>query len=128
MHIALLKALVAITSASVLAVGVALSAPAGGADRPHGSRTVSQTTSLEADGLQFLGQLAAGNVKPDRALTQTWMDDVTAVAHSVPASTPTAVLLRHVREDLDRAGRDGAISPVAGSALLGALSTALGKS
>ena len=153
MHLPLLlKALVAVISASVLAVGVALSPPAGRAHQPHRSGTASQTNSLDADGVQFLGQLAAGNVKPDQALKQTWIGDVTAVAHSlgltdgalasqlsagrslaqiaasrgVPASTPTAVLLGHVRKDLAQAERDQAISPVAANALLIALSTALG--
>ena len=70
MHLPLLKALVAVISASVLAIGAALAPPAGGAHHPHGSGTASQTTSLEADGLQFLGQLAAGNVKPDQALSR----------------------------------------------------------
>jgi hypothetical protein len=154
MHLTVLKALVAVISASVLTVGVALSDPARGAHRPHGSVTASQTTSLNADGLQFLRQLAAGNVKPDQALKQSWIGDVTAVAHSlglsdsafaaqlsagrslaqiaasrgVPASTATAVLLPRVRKDLDRAERDQAISPAAASALVSALSTALGNS
>jgi hypothetical protein len=147
-------ALVAVISASVLAIGVALAPGAHGAHHPHGSGTASETTSLDADGLQFLGQLAAGDVKPDQALKQSWMDDVTAVAHSVgltdsalatqlsagrslaqiaasrrvPASTPTAALLGHFRQDLDRPERDQAISPAAASALLSALSTAVGKS
>jgi hypothetical protein len=153
MHIPFLKALVAVISASVVAIGVALSPPAGGPHHPHASRTASQTTSLEADGVQFLGQLAAGNVTPDQALKQSWMVDVTAVAdrlglsdsalaaqlsagrslaqiaaaRGVPTGTPTAVLLRHFREDLDRAQRDQAISPAAAGALLSALGTALGK-
>jgi hypothetical protein len=152
MHLPLLKALVAVISASVLAVGVALSPPAGRAHQPHGSGTASQATSLDADGLRFLGQLAAGNVKPDQVLKRSWMSDVTAVAHSlglsdgalaaqlsagrslaqiaasrgVPAGTLRAVLLREVRKDLARAERDQAISPVAASALLSALSSALG--
>ena len=153
MHLPLLlKALGAVISASVLAVGVALSSSAGSAHQPHGSGTAGQTPSLNADGLQFLAQLAAGNVKPDQALKQSWMGDVTAVAHSlglsdsalaaqlgagrslaqiaaargVPAGTPTAVLLSHIRKDLARAERDQAISPVAASALLNALSAALG--
>jgi hypothetical protein len=110
-------------------------------------------TSLNADGLQFLGQLAAGNVKPDQALKQSWIGDVTAVAHSlglsdsalavqlgagrslaqiavsrgVPAGTPTAVLLAHVRDDLDRAEHDQAISPTAARALANALSTVIGN-
>jgi hypothetical protein len=151
MHLPLIKALVAVISASVVAIGVALAPAAGGAHHPHGSGTASHTTSLEADGQQFLAQLAAGNVKPDQALKQSWMGNVTAVADSlglsdsalaaqltagrslaqiaasrgVPTSTPAAVLLRHVREDLNRAERDQAISPAAASALLGALSTSM---
>ena len=152
MHLPLLEALVAVISASVLAIGAALAPPAGGAHHPHGSGTASQTTSLEADGLQFLGQLAAGNVKPDLALKQSWIGDVTAVAHSlglsdqalaaelsdghsltqiaasrVPITTPTAVLLGHVRDDLTRAEHDQAVSPTAAGALLNALTTALGN-
>jgi hypothetical protein len=154
MHLPLLKALVAVISASVLAVGVALAPAGGGAHHPHRSGTASQTTSLEADGLQFLGQLAAGNVKPDAALKQSWTDDVTAVAQSlglsdsalaaqlgagrslaqiaasrgVPTGTATTVLLRHVRDDLNRAEHDQAVSPTAASALLNVLRTALGDS
>jgi hypothetical protein len=154
MHLPLIKALVAVVSVSVLAVGVALSPPAGGAHHPHGSSTAGQTASLKADGLQFLGQLAAGNVTPDQALKRSWMGDVTAVADSVglsdralaaqlsagrslaqiadsrgvPAGTPAAVLLRRLRGDFDRAERDQAVSPAAASALLSALSTVLGKS
>jgi hypothetical protein len=154
MHLPLIKALVAVISASVLAVGVAL-APATGASRhPHGSGVARQTATLKADGLQFLGQLAAGNVKPDLALKQSWIGDVAAVARSlglsdselaaqlgarrslaqiaasrgVPASTPTTVLLRHIRDDLNRAGRDQVVSPTAASALFNAVSAALGNS
>jgi hypothetical protein len=102
--------------------------------------------------LQLLGQLAAGNVKPDPALKQSWADDVTAVAHSlglsdralaaqlsdgrslaqiaaargVPITTPTTVLLGHLRDDLTRAEHQ-AVSPTATAALLNALSTALGN-
>jgi len=86
MHLALLKALVAVMSASVLAVGVALSPPAGSARHLHGTSTASQTTSLKADGLRFLGQPAAGNVKPDQALQRSWVGDVTAVADSMGLS------------------------------------------
>jgi hypothetical protein len=150
-HLPLIKALVAVISASVLAIGVAL-APA--KERAHHfprSAPASQTTSLKTDGLQFLGQLAAGNVKPDSALKYSWTDDVTAVAHSlglsdsalaaqlsagrslaqiaasrgVPASTATTVLLRRVRDDLDRAEHDQALSPAAAGAVLNALATAL---
>jgi hypothetical protein len=154
MHLPLLlKALVGVISASVLAIGVALAPAARGAHHPRGLGTTSRTTSLDADGLQFLGQLAAGNVKPDQALKLSWMGDVTAVAHSlgltdsalavqlsagrslaeiaasrgVRASTPTAVLLAHVRDDLDRAEHDQAISPTAASDLANALATALGN-
>jgi hypothetical protein len=153
MHLPLfLKALAAVISASVLAVGVALSPPARRAHQPQRSGTASQSNSLDADGMQLLGQLAAGNVKPDQALKQSWIGDVTAVAHSlrltdsalasqlsagrslaqiaqargVPAGTPAAVLLSHVRKDLARAERDHAISPVAANAFLSALGTALG--
>jgi hypothetical protein len=149
MHLPLLKALVGVISASVLAIGVAL-APA---HHAHGSRTASQTTSLDADGLQFLGQLAAGNVKPDPALKQIWTDDVSAVAHSlgltdralaqqlssgrslaqiaasrgVALSIPTTVLLRQFGEDLKQAEHDQALSPTAARDLLDALGTALGN-
>lgn len=115
MHLPLLKALVAVVSATVLAIGVAL-APAAGAHRPRSPRPADQTTSLEADGLRFLGQLATANVKPDPALEDSWTGDV------------TAVLVHHVRDDLDRAERDQAVSPAAATVLLDALSTALGKS
>ena len=151
MQLPLIKALVAVISASVLAVGVAL-APAT-AHHPRSSGAASQTATLNADGLQLLGQLAAGNVKPDLALKQSWADDVTAVAHSlglsdralaaqlsdghslaqiaasrgVPITTPTTVLLGHVRDDLTRAEHDQAVSPTAAGALLNALSTALGN-
>jgi hypothetical protein len=154
MHLPLIKALVAVVSASVLAVGVALAPAAAGARDPNRSRTASHTTSLEAAGLQFLGQLAAGKVKPDVALKQSWTDDVTAVAHSlglsdgalaarlaagrslaqiaasrgVSTGTPGTVLFRHFRDDLNRAEHDQAISPTAATALLNALSTALGNS
>ena len=154
MHLLPIKALVAVISASILAIGVAL-APAGrGAPHPHRARTASHTTPIEAAALQFLGQLTAGNVKPDAALKHSWTDDVTAVAHSVglsdsklaaqlaagrspaqiaasrgvPTTTPTTVLLRHVLEDLNQAEHDQAISPTAASALLNALSRALGNS
>jgi hypothetical protein len=153
MQLPLIKALVAVISASVLAVGVALAHATGAAHHPRSSGAASQTASLEADGLQLLGQLAAGNVKPDLALKQSWADDVTAVAHSlglsdralaaqlsdgrslaqiaasrgVPINTPTAVLLGHVRDDLARAEHDRAVSPTAAGALLNALSTALGN-
>ena len=151
MHLPVIKALVAVISASVLAVGVAL-APAT-AHQPRSSGAASQTASLNADGLQLLGQLAVGNVKPDLALKQSWAEDVTAVAHSlglsdralaaqlsdgrslaqiaasrgVPITTPTAVLLGHVRHELTRAEHDQAVSPTAAGALLNALSTALGN-
>lgn len=152
MHLPLIKALVAVISASVLAVGAVL--VPGGGHHPHRSGTASQTTSLKADGLRFLGQLAAGKVKPDVALKQSWIDDVTAVAHSlglsdralarqlsggrslaqiaasrgVPARAPMAVLLHHIRGDLNRAEHDQAISPTAANALLNAIRTALGTS
>jgi hypothetical protein len=151
MHLPLINALVAIISASVLAVGVAL-APAT-AHHPRRPGAASQTASLEADGVQLLGQLGAGDVTPDLALRQSWVDDVTAVAHSlglsdralaaqlsdgrslaqiaasrgVPITTPTAVLLGHVRDDLTRGEHDQAVSPTAAGALLAALSTALGN-
>jgi hypothetical protein len=154
MHLPISKALAAVISASVLALGVVLAHVGGGAHHPSRQRTDGQKTSLKADGLQFLGQLAAGNVKPDVALRQSWSDDVTAVAQSlglsdralaaqlgsgrslgqiarsrgVPTSAPTTVLLRRVRGDLGRAEHDRAISTTAASALLNALSTALGHS
>lgn len=150
MHLPLLKALAAIISVSVLAVGGAFALAGGGHHRKSPRRT-SQSASLEADGLQFLRQLAGGNVKPDPALTLSWIDDVTAVAHSlglsdsalvqrlgagrslaqiaasrgVPAGAPTTVLLRHIRDDFDRAEHDQAISPTAANAVLGALGIAL---
>jgi hypothetical protein len=150
MHLPVIKALVVVISASALAVGVAL-APGSGGHHPRGSLTASQASSLEADGLQFLGQLAAGQVKPDLALKQSWIDDVTAVAHSlrlsdtalaqqlgrgrslaqiaasrgVPTSTPTTELLRHIRDVLGQAEHDQAISQVAGNALLNGLGIAL---
>ncbi len=154
MHLPLLlKALIAVISASVLAVGVALAPAGGSAHHLHGSDTASQTTTLEADGLEFLGQLVAGNVKPDAALKRSWTDDVTAVARSlgltdhllaqqlsagrslaqiaasrgIPARNATTVLLGRVRDDLDRAEHDQAISPTAARALANALSTALGN-
>ncbi len=153
MHLPLLKALIAVISASALAIGVAL-ASAGNANHAQRAAAPPKARTLETDGLQFLGQLAAGNVKPDVALKQSWIDDVTAVAHSlglsdsalahqlgagrslaqiaasrgVPASTSTNVLLRHLRDDLHRAEHDQALSPAAANSLLGALGTALGSS
>jgi hypothetical protein len=152
MHLLSIKALIAVISASVLAIGVAM-APAVGGAHPHDSGRARQTASLEEDGLQFLGQLAVENVMPDAALKRSWTDDVTAVAHSlgltnrvlarqfsagrslaqiaasrgVPTSTATTVLLRHVHDDLDRAEHDQALSPTAARALVDALSTALGN-
>jgi hypothetical protein len=154
MHLPLIKALVAVIAASVLAVGVALAPGTGASRHSHGSGAARQRATLKADGLQFLGQLAAGNVKPDPALKQSWIGDVTAVARSlglsdrelaaelgagrslaqiaasrgVPTNTPTTVLLRHIRDDLDRAAHDQTVSPTAASALLNALSAALGNS
>jgi hypothetical protein len=61
-------------------------------------------------------QLSAG-----RSLAQI------AASRGVRASTPTAVLLTQVRDDLDRAEHDQAISPTAARALANALSTALGN-
>jgi hypothetical protein len=153
MHLPLLKALVAVISASVIAIGVAVAPAARNPQHAHGSAAASQTSILESDGLEFLGQLAAGNVKPDATRKQSWTDDVTAVAQSlgltdraladqlsagrslsqiaasrgVPMSTVTTVLLRHVRGDFDQAERDQAISPTAARALVSALSTALGN-
>jgi hypothetical protein len=152
MHLPLLKALIAVISASVLAIGVAL-ASAGNTQHAHRATATNKARTLETDGLQFLGQLAAGNVKLDATLKQSWTADVTAVAHSlgltdraladqlsagqslaqiaasrgVPMSTVTTVLLRHVRGDLDQAEHDRAISPTAGRALADAMTTALGK-
>jgi hypothetical protein len=150
MHLPLLKAFVAVISASVLAIGAALVPAAGGTRHASGSRA----TSLETNGLQFLAQLAAGEVKPDAALKYGWTDDVSAVAHSVglsdaalvgqfsagrslaqiaasrgvPASTPTKVLIRHVRDDLDRGERDQAISPAGAAALRNLITSGLAKS
>jgi hypothetical protein len=151
MHLPLLKALIGIISASVIAIGVAVAPAARKPQHAHPSAAASQMSPLETDGLEFLGQLAAGNVKPDAALKQSWTDDVTAVARSlgltdrsladqltagrslpqiaasrgVPMSTVTSVLLARVRSDLGQAERDQAISPTAARALLGALGTAL---
>lgn len=153
MHLAVLKALVAVVAASVVALGVALGPAARNPQRAHGSAPTSETSTLERDGVAFLGQLDAGNVKPDANLKQSWTDDVTAVAHSlgltdraladqlsagrslsqiaasrgVPMSTVTTVLLRHVRGDFAHAERDQAISPTAARALVNAISTALGN-
>jgi DNA-binding FrmR family transcriptional regulator len=152
MHLPLLKALIAVIAASVLALGVA-SASAGGAHHAHHAATMTNARTLEADGLQFLGQLAAGNIKPDPALKQSWIDDATAVAHSlglsaralaqqlsahrslaqiaasrgVPTSIPRNVLLQHLRDNLHRAEQDKALSPAAANSLLDALGTALGS-
>jgi hypothetical protein len=152
MHLPLLKALIAVTSASVLAIGVAL-ASAGGAHHTHRAAATTKAHALETDGLQFLGQLPGGNVTPDPALKQSWTDDVTAVAHSlglsdralarqlragrslaqiaasrgVPASIPNKVLLRHLRDDLHRAERGQALSPAAANSLLDALGAKLGR-
>lgn len=153
MHLPLLKALVGVIAAFVVAIGVALAPAPRRAQHTHGSAASNQTSTLEQDGLVFLGQLAAGNVKPDAALKQSWTNDVTAVAHSlgltdrafadqlsagrslaqiatsrgVPTSTATSVLLRHFRDDLDQAEHDQAISPTALRALASAFSTALGN-
>lgn len=153
MHLPLLKALIAVISASVLAIGVAL-ASGGNTHHAHSPTTTMNARTLETDGLQFLGQLAAGNVKPDPALKQSWIDEVTAVAHSlglstralagqlsagrslaqiaasrgVPTSIPRNVLLRHLHDDLHRAERDHALSPAAANTLLDALGTALRSS
>lgn len=51
-----------------------------------------------------------------------------AAMHGVPAGTPTTVLVRHLREDLDEAEHHQSVSPTAASALLDALTTALGHS
>ena len=153
MHLPLIKALVAVIAASVLAVGVALAPGTGASRHPHRSGGARQRATLKADGLQFLGQLAAVNVKPDPALKQSWIDDVTAVAHSLglsdralagqisagrslaqiaasrglPTSNPRNVLLRHLRDDLHRAEQDHALSPAAASTLLHALGAELGR-
>ncbi len=152
MHLPILKALIAVISASVLAVGVALTS-AGNANHAQRAAATTNARTLETDGLQFLGQLAAGNVKPDVALKQSWIGDVTAVAHSlglsdsalaqqlgagrslaqiaasrgVPASTPTNVLLRHLRDDLHRAEHDQALSPSAANSLLDAIGAELSR-
>lgn len=153
MHLPLLKALVAVIAASVLALGVALEPTARTPQHAHSSAAPSQTSSQNSDGLAFLGQLAAGNVKPDATLKESWRDDATAVAHSlgltdraladqlsagrslseiaasrgVPMSTVTAVLLGHIRGDLAQAEHDQTLSPAAARALAGAIGTALGN-
>lgn len=153
MILPLFKALVAVIAASVGAIGVALGPAAHTPQHAQGSAATSQTSTLESDGVQLLGQLAAGNVKPDVTLKQSWTDDVTAVAHSlglsdraladqlsagrslsqiaasrgVPMSSVTTVLIRHVRGDLAHAERDQTISPTAAHALVNAVSTALGN-
>ena len=152
MHMPVLKTLVAVIAASIVAMGMALEPAAGKPQHAHRSAAASQSSSLESDGLEVLGQLVAGNVKPDATLEESWTDDVTAVAHSlgltdraladqlsasrslsqiaasrdVPMSAVTAVLLRHVRGDFDQAERDQAISPTAARAFDNAISTALG--
>jgi hypothetical protein len=152
MHLPVLKALIAVIAASIVAIGVALEPAAGKPQHAHRSAAASQSRSLESDGLEFLVQLVAGNVKPDATLKESWTDDVTAVAHSlgltdralagqlsagrslsqiaasqgVPASAVTAVLLRHVSGDIDQAEHDQAISPTAARALDNAISTVLG--
>src|SRR5581483_7760055 len=83
MHLPVLKALVAVIAASVVAIGVALEPAARKPQHAHRSAAASQTSSLESDGLEFLVQLSAGNVKPDATLKESWTDDVTAVAHSL---------------------------------------------
>ncbi len=153
MHLPVLKALIAVISTSVLAVGVAL-ASAGSAHHAHSAAATTKASTLETDGLQFLEQLAAGNVQRDPALKQSWTDDVTAIAHSlglsnralarrlsagrslaqiaasrgVPASIPRNVLLRHLGDDLHRAEQDHALSPAAANTLLDALGAELGSS
>jgi hypothetical protein len=153
MHLPLLKALIAVISASVLAIGFALTS-AGNANHAHRPAATTKARTLETDGLRLLGQLAAGNVTPDPALKQSWTDDVTAVARSlglsdralagqlsaarplaqiaasrgVPTSIPTSLLLRHLRDDLHRAEQAHALAPAAANSLLDALGTALGGS
>lgn len=153
MHLPLIKALVAIILASVLTIGAALGPTGSSAHHPRDSDPAGQTESLETDGVQFLGQLAAGDVKPDVVLEQSWTGDVTAVAHGlglsdsalarqlsagrslgqiaasrgVPTGTPQNVLLRRVRGALNRAEHDQTISPEAANALLDAVATALGN-
>jgi hypothetical protein len=61
-------------------------------------------------------QLSAG-----RSLAQI------AASRGVPMRTVTTVLLAHVRDDLDRAEHDQAISPTAARSLANAVSTALGN-
>jgi hypothetical protein len=152
MQLLVSKALVAVIAASVVAIGVALEPAAGTPQHAHRSAATTQTSSRESDGLEFLGQLVAGNVKPDAALEESWTDDVGAVAHSlgltdralgdrlsagrslsqiaasrgVPMSAVTTVLLRHVSGDFDQAERDQAISPTTARALDNAIRTALG--
>ena len=153
MHLPLIKALVAVISASALAIGVALAPGTMANHRSHNSASTRPAHSLASDAVQVVGQLEAGLVKPDPALKQIWKTDVTAVAHSVglsdstlakqlrqgqslgqiaamhniSAATPTTVLVRHLRANLDQAEHDQSISPTAANALLDAVNTALGR-
>jgi hypothetical protein len=83
MHLPLIKALVAVISASTLAVGVALAPGAVANHSSHNSDGARPANSLESDALQFVGQLEAGHVKPDPALKDIWETDITAVARSL---------------------------------------------
>src|SRR5690348_13969048 len=83
MHLPVLKALVAVIAASIVAIGVALEPAARKPQHAQRATATSETKLLESDGLEFLGQLVAGNVKPDTTLKESWTDDVTAVAHSL---------------------------------------------
>jgi hypothetical protein len=72
MHLPLLKALVVVIAASVVAIGAAVEPRVGNPQHAHGSAETTRTSTLESDGLEFLGQLAAGNVKADPSLKQSW--------------------------------------------------------
>jgi len=154
MHLPLIKALVAVLSASAIAIGAALAPSPSHNIRPGGAVTVTPAKPLLSDAIGFLAQLEDGLVRPDPALTDRWKVDVTAVArslgisgselarelnrgrslaqiaasHRVDAATPRAVLLRRIREDFDRAEHDKSISTTAANALLDALTAALGHS
>ena len=154
MQLPLIKALVALISASTIAIGVALAPRPVHDHRPRSAATTAPAHSLRSDAMRFLAQLAQGRVRPDPALKDNWRGDVTAVAqslgisdaelarelgrgrsltqiaaqHGVDPATPRAVLLRRLREGLQRARRDQSVSPTAANALLDALTSALGRS
>ena len=63
MHLPLLKALVAVISASVLAIGVAL---ASGGNAHHANSPATTTNASETDGLQSSGNSPRGTSSPSR--------------------------------------------------------------